>query len=82
MAQYWFKGKGCGWGLGMPMNLRGWCALIIFLALIVLSLYSNNMFEAGHTLKDIIRNILDITVLSCVFVYVVQDKVEDGVKWR
>ena len=82
MAQYWFKCKSCGWGFGFPMNLQGWCALIIFLGLIVLSFYSNNMFEASHTVKDVIRNMLDVIVLSCVFVYVVQDKVEGGVKWR
>ena len=82
MAQYWFKGRSCGWGIGVPMNLQGWCALIILVVLVVLSFYSNNLFEANHTAKNIIRNMLDIIVLSCVFVYVVQDKVEGGVKWR
>ena len=67
MAQYWFKGKSCGWGVGLPISSQGWCALIILVVLVVLSFYSNNMLEANLTVKDIIRNILDITVLSCLF---------------
>ena len=85
---YWFSPKLIGWGF-MPITVEGWIATIIFLALILLSAYSNDLFVkrdkkdfAFLRSKQMARFVLDLVLLIALFTLLFADKVEGGLQWR
>ncbi len=82
MAQYWFKPKQYGWGFDWPIAWQGWVALACLIILILISALVDGIFVTETAPKGILRFVLDIVTLSCLFCLVFQDRVEGGLKWR
>ena len=85
---YWFAPKYFGWGF-MPITMQGWIATVLFLAIIVLSMYINGLF-AKRDKKDFkaliskpyLRFYLDLIILIALFTLLFANKVEGGLQWR
>jgi hypothetical protein len=82
MSKYWFKARSYGWGIGLPICWQGWLSLAFLIFLILLVAYVSGVFEKIGYLKAYLRFSLGVMVLSLLFVFLFQDKVEGGIKWR
>lgn len=84
MSQYWFKAKKYGWGISWPIAWQGWAAFLCLIIFILVFAYVDNLFsEKSHiTLKDFLRFFLDTLMLSILFCLMLNEKVENGLKWR
>lgn len=81
MKKYWFKSKMLGYGF-VPFTWEGWVTTLVLLILILLSAYTNNIWEESNTEKEEFRFILDVVILGCLFTALYKDKVEGGLRWR
>ncbi|MCX5708981.1 MAG: hypothetical protein NTY14_08475 [Candidatus Omnitrophica bacterium] len=85
MAQYWFKPKCCGWGIGWPVSWQGWISLLFLFIFVGLAAFVDGIFERtakAVMIKENFRFLLDVIILASLFCVVVQDKIEGGLKWR
>jgi len=86
MSRYWFKAKTYGYGT-YPISWQGWVATLLLCLLIGVSFYVNFLGDAVYLhsitfLKNWLRYFLDVIMLSTLFLILVKDKVEGGLKWR
>ena len=78
----WFKPKryGCGF---YPVSVAGWLMTCVFLALTLSSAYINNLFENQMFYhQDGIRFLLDVVLLTGLFTYIGEKKMDEELKWR
>ncbi len=83
MSQYWFKPKKYGYG-GHPVTWQGWAATFCLSLLIFVVIYADLPIgeERLPNLKEWVRYFLDFNLLIVLFLVVIKDKVEGGLKWR
>ncbi|MFC1703997.1 hypothetical protein ACFL1E_04340 [Candidatus Omnitrophota bacterium] len=81
MAGYWFKPKRYGWGL-YPISWQGWLSTACLIGLILVSLYSNGFTTHTATLKDLLSFILDVIILSVLFIVLFREKTDGQLRWR
>ncbi|MBF0485154.1 MAG: hypothetical protein HQL16_01440 [Candidatus Omnitrophica bacterium] len=85
MEKYWFKPKSCGWGIGLPITWQGWLAILVLLFLTGVCAFMDGILTPRRTmlpLDAVVTFSIQILVLSILFCYVFQSKVEGGLKWR
>jgi hypothetical protein len=83
MSQFWFKPKKYGYGV-YPATWQGWVALFCLCLLILVVMYVDLPIGEGiiPTLKEWLRYLLDLFILTALFLLIFKDKVEGGLKWR
>ncbi len=80
--KYWFKSKTYGFGM-TPTSLEGWLATFVLLGLILASAYANGFFDTiTIPTEQVIRYLLDVTILSTLFVLLFQKQTRGELKWR
>jgi hypothetical protein len=85
MAQYWFKPKCCGWGIGWPITWQGWACIgaLIGFNLVLVSVCGLLSLRTCPPPVWPITVFVILTILSAVlFCLILDGKVEGGVKWR
>ncbi len=78
MNKYWFKPKRRGWGISYPISWEGWLSLILLIA----CFYIEKCFTDIGSTKGIFVFILEIIISSLVFIFILKNKIEGGLKWR
>ncbi len=83
MSQYWFKPKKYGYG-GYPVTWQGWVATFCLCFLIFVVIYVDLPIGAERPpdLKELARYFLDFNLIIILFLGIIKDKVEGGLKWR
>lgn len=80
--KYWFIPKSYGYGY-YPITWEGWICVLIILAILALSAYTNSFFEiTGPTTKEGFRFVLDLTIFLFVANPILQNKTEEKVTWK
>lgn len=78
----WFKPKCYGYGFGLPTAWQGWVSLLVLLALLLASAYSNGFFSEEVSLEQGLNFVVDAVIITGLFTVALKDKVEGGLKWR
>ena len=81
MKKFWFRPKRLGYGFA-PISWEGWLATLTLIILLLLSAYTNGIWEEEVSSKDEIRLLLDVIILACLFTVLYKDKVDGGLRWR
>ena len=84
MNKYWFKSKKYGWGISWPIAWQGWVATVLLSILMSIALFIDLPYYRTPRLilKAELRLFLDCITLSILFLLLLHDKVEGGLKWR
>ncbi len=78
----WFIPRSYGWGFE-PTTWQGWLTVVIFIGLIFISLYINNIFDKNTiTIKNIIAVFFDYAILITALIYFCLSKTEGKVQWN
>lgn len=80
-VKYWFRPKSYGYGL-VPISWEGWLATLIFILILLVSVYINDIYSETFSLNQILRFILDLIIISTLFMVVFKDKIEGELKWN
>lgn len=80
MTEYWFRPKRRGFGIGIPLNWKGWALYIAYLAAI-LAIPSAFQWYLGYPGTWWLRT-LAIVLVSIPFVWVAWKKTKGGWRWR
>ncbi len=82
MQKYWFKPKRYGYGF-VPVTTCGWLATLALLAILLFAGYTNGLFAPEEvSIRDGLRYMLDIFMITALFTILCKDKVEGGLAWR
>jgi len=81
MKKYWFKPKSYGYGF-FPISWEGWVSVLVLIGLLFISAYVNNFFTSEAGLKNGLRYLLDILIISGVFTALFKDKTDGDLQWR
>jgi hypothetical protein len=86
MTKYWFKPKKYGYGF-YPTSWEGWLSTFSLVLLVFASAYTNNFFEqnlqeAALTVKDAVRFIIDVFLITSIFTYLSEKKTDGKLGWR
>ena len=76
--KYWFKPKRIGWGIAYPISWEGWLMLILLVILVYRISGLNNL----NSTNGLILFLGEVIIILCLFMYIVRNKVKDGLKWR
>jgi len=79
--KYWFKSKRFGWGY-VPISWEGWLSVAIFMVLIYLSGYLNNVYQEPINNKDLLSFLFDTFIIILVTLPFYQKKSKDKARWR
>ncbi|AHB40297.1 MAG: hypothetical protein ACD_25C00120G0007 [uncultured bacterium] len=81
MKKYWFRPRRLGYGFA-PISWEGWLATLVLIILLLLSAYTNGIWEEGVSSKGGIRFLLDVVIFTCLFTALYKDKVDGSLRWR
>lgn len=79
MAEYWFRPKSRGIGIGIPLSWKGWALYIAYLAVII-AIPSAFQSALGYPGTVWLR-IIAIVVVSIPFFWVAWKKTKGGWQW-
>ena len=85
MAQYWFKPKCCGWGIGWPIAWQGWVSVSILMLLIIFLAFAFGLMDRWPMpppVTKVVSFVVAVTVFAMIFCLLLGKKVEGGLKWR
>ena len=79
---YWFRPKAYGYGL-VPISWKGWVAIVVLMAFLLLSFYINGLFTFPEQLTrfDIGRIIIDFFVILGAFHAFVHDYIDGELRF-
>lgn len=80
MTKYWFKPKTYGYGL-TPISWEGWVVTLIFVGILVLAAYANQMFLYPRP-EEVAGFVLDVTVFTTLFTLLCKGKMNGKLGWR
>jgi hypothetical protein len=80
MTKYWFKPKSYGYGM-MPISWEGWLVTLIFVGILALSAYSNQMFLYPRP-EEIASFLIDTGILTALFLILFKDKTNGKIRWN
>lgn len=81
MTRYWFKPKRFGYGFH-PISKEGWFATLVFISILLLSVYVNDISDPSVSIKQGIRFLLDLIIISTVASILFAKKTEGTLKWH
>ncbi len=81
MTKYWFKPKSYGYGM-MPISWEGWLVTLIFVGILYLSAYANNVVPYYPNKQELVAFIVDIILLTWLFLVIFKDKTNGKIKWN
>ena len=79
--KFWFKPKRFGYGF-YPISWQGWLSILIYLAVLFLSAYTNNFFCCEISTKEGMRFILDLILITTIASLLFYPKTEGPLKWH
>lgn len=79
--KYWFQPKTYGYGL-FPISWEGWVMTLIFVGLIMVSAYTNNIFTDVPSSQNVWRFLFDLFILSCLLLIFAKDRTDGEIRWN
>jgi len=80
MTKYWFKPKSYGYGM-MPISWEGWLVTLIFVGILAVAAYANQMFLYPRP-EEIASFLIDTGILTALFLILFKDKTNGKIKWN
>jgi general stress protein CsbA len=81
MTQYWYKPKKYGYG-AQPITWQGWVAILLLVMLLLAVNYADFPNRHAISLRNWLRFGIDFIEITALFLILIKDKVEGGLRWR